>query len=293
MQVRCCAKINLFLNIVRKLESGYHEIESIFQNVSLFDTLTIDPADTYSLEISPKSTVPVESPDHDLSRGNILERVYRHFEISYRIDPVRITLEKHIPIGAGLGGGSSDAAGLIQGLSKLMKIEMSADEALDLAKSFGADVPFFLNGGSARVTGIGECISKMQIKQDLYFTLIYPDAFISTKEAYSWVIPEGQSQNFDLFTDALKTGNMSLSDIAKLMHNSFQEKAGQYYPRVAEALRALRLYSPAVMMSGSGSAVFAVFDQAGTAKKCEEALRRSYPKCFAVKMVEEGCELIA
>src|SRR6056297_2257661 len=158
MLIKCFAKINIFLGIFSKRNSGLHELGSVFQNITLFDILDIVKADQYQLIIDSSSPVAAVTADYNLYRNNLLCRIYQYFRERFRIPPVQIKLKKCIPVGAGLGGGSADAAGFITALNKLYKLNLSRKKLSLIGQYFGADIPFFFTGGRAAVEGTGEYI---------------------------------------------------------------------------------------------------------------------------------------
>ena len=163
MKVKANAKINLYLDVIAKRADGYHNIETIMQEISLADEIEILAA------VSP-------------GKENIVYKACELVRDKFGIkDGVDIHLIKNIPFGAGLGGGSSDAAAVIQLLAKLWQIDVSG---LELATSLGADVPFFLKGGRAFAEGIGEKLAYIKNYPKQYLVLVYPHLNISTKEAY-------------------------------------------------------------------------------------------------------------
>jgi len=169
--LRTFAKLNLCLDVLRKREDGYHEIDSLFQTISLFDRMTVKIIHGDGC-LKLESNVEIEN--------NIIERIWRLVKINNY--DAYVLLEKNIPIGAGLGGGSSNAAGFLMALKAFGLI--SEMDAFELAKSVGSDVPFFLYGGTAIVSGKGEVIEKVEPLEGFNVDVYFPGFSISTKEAY-------------------------------------------------------------------------------------------------------------
>jgi 4-diphosphocytidyl-2-C-methyl-D-erythritol kinase len=179
MKILAPAKINLFLEVKNKRKDGYHNIESIMQAVSLYDKLTITPnRGGIILKCSDKN-LPTDEKNLAFRAAILLQN---KLNISKGAD---IYLEKNIPIGAGLGGGSSDAAAVIKGLLRLWKRKLPDRVILALAKKLGADVPFFIMGGAAVATGIGEKLTKIKSVDTAGFLLVNPGFPIATKQVYN------------------------------------------------------------------------------------------------------------
>lgn len=179
--IDACAKINLGLRVLGKRPDGYHEIETIFQSIDLHDTLTIEPAESAEihLEISSAWALP-QGPENLVYRA--AELVRARFGIAYG---VRVRLDKRIPVGAGLGGGSSDAAATLVGLNELFRLELNTAELQELALQLGSDVPYFFVGGLCRGRGRGELLEKLPERFiEHTFVLVLPHSALSTAEVY-------------------------------------------------------------------------------------------------------------
>lgn len=231
--MRAYAKLNLDLMIRGKLENGYHEISSTFQAISLYDGLEIRKAG-YGYELTGSICSHKEKNIVSIAKSTLEEFVGREL-------PCKINLIKGIPIGAGLGGGSSDAASTLIGLNNLYNIDLSLEKLSELGLKVGADVPFFINGISpAKVTGIGEKISKAHITPLNYYLLFKPDFVKSTKEMYSLYDDTG----FDFLT---------------LTRNLCKECDSIY--------SFFLMHSDVCGVSGSGPMMFAGFDRYDEAQK--------------------------
>jgi len=246
--VRAYAKINLSLDVLKKRDDGYHEIISLFQNISLYDRLSIVKIDR-GLEI--KSNVEIEN--------NILYKVWDLFCEKYK-EPefgFRVILEKNIPMEAGLGGGSADAAALLFFLGKTFKIPTS--ELLNLAIKIGSDVPFFLIGGTAVVKGKGEKIEPLPALKGYYVDLLTSENGISTKEAYSLLNPSlfnrAPCSPYVLY-EAYK--NRNAGEIKRCTYNIFEKVVANNYKEIMANIKRLRRTHITAALTGSGSAVFGV-----------------------------------
>ncbi len=273
MIYRAYAKINLGLRVLHKRPDGYHEIETIFQQIDLFDTLQFSSR-RQGIHLS------CDSPDLPTDKGNL---VYRAAELLQRqcktMVGCKIYLQKKIPMGAGLGGGSSDAAATLKALNQLWSLNMSQDQLQQLASQLGADVPFFIRGGSALAKGRGEILQPISLPTDYYGVLIYPNISISTK----WVYENG---TFDL-TNTIKNSKFySLSSFIhepmewqEHLNNDLQPIVFNRFPFLHSILQQLKeegaFYTS---MSGSGSSLFGLFAYRQKAERALEKINTNYTR---------------
>ncbi len=266
--VRAPAKVNIGLNVLKKREDGYHNIESIFQTVGLFDELSVSLAANDGVCL-------IECPGMQLPESNTLTKAYHAFcsltGIRYGI---KVFLDKRIPAGGGLGGGSSDAAALLKALERLNGVHLTADQKNSIAAKVGSDVFFFLHCNEsdkacALVSGRGEVVEDILPRNDLHFVLIFPDVSSSTQEAYA------------LLDDAYNSGRVvscpSFNELKGLyaqsvekwtFANSFTPALVDRYPVIGEALRDIKEFGADWSeMSGSGATVFGVFKTQLAAQK--------------------------
>ena len=253
------AKINLALKILSKRTDGYHNISSIIQEVSLSDTLTVSKNSSDSIQLS-CSGIPTPNDETNLCY-RAAHLILNEFSISQGID---ITLHKKIPIGAGLGGGSSNAISVIKGLIQLFDINYNREQIIPLCEQLGADVAFFIDGGLQEASGIGSDLTPINQKLDrFYFLLVYPNIEISTKWAYN---------NYKKYLDykSIKTNFLPLSDNLNwsLLENDFEKVVLSTYPKIREIKDELNnsgsLFSA---LSGSGSTMFGVYDNLKLAQR--------------------------
>jgi len=259
MKLLAPAKINLSLKILNKRKDGYHNIKSIFQTVSLYDEIFISNAKSdKEIEFTCKPEVTKNSEENLAYRAVLLLKEYTGEKRK-----VKIKIIKNIPAGAGLGGGSSDAATVLKGLTKFWNIKISIDELNKLALKLGADVPFFLYGGKCLVEGIGEKIKKLNPENDErnnYILLIWPGFEISTKEIY---------EMFDKFSCKEKTYT------TKYPTNDLEEVVFRKYPELKTIKEKLiELGANFSLMSGSGSTIFGVFEKRDIAVKAKKQFRK-------------------
>ena len=173
------AKINLYLRVLNKRPDGFHDLDSAFQLIDLFDNIEMSDIDSSEVIIQCEPSI-IKSED------NIILKAINDLKKDYKIDNgIEIKLKKNIPIGAGLGGGSSNAASVLLGLNKMWGLDISYSEMVKRGKSLGADVPFFIHGENAYVSGIGDQFRSKKFNQEKY-VLICPNISISTKEMFEY-----------------------------------------------------------------------------------------------------------
>lgn len=253
VRVRCPAKVNLGLWILGRRPDGYHEVDTILQAVSLEDELELAPGPPGLSLTTSGIKIPGPGP-------NLIERAWEL--LSERAKPssgIRARLIKRIPIGAGLGGGSSDAAGFLAGANLLLGLKLMPEEISDMAMRLGADVPFFLRGGTARGTGRGDKMRHLCPTGPFWAVLVSPPVAISTTWAYGRVRKdltqrEGQASILE-FAIASRDWNA----IVSAMYNVFEDVVLPEYPSLAELRRAiLACGAKKVLLAGSGSTLFAM-----------------------------------
>lgn len=284
--VQAPAKINLYLKIIGRRPDGYHELVSLMQKVALYDELTLSlTAQTgISLSCPGMAALPVDE-------RNIAFRAAQLFltHIGRTGQGVRIVLYKHIPMAAGLGGGSSDAAAVLKGLNQLLATNCSTEELAAIAVRLGADVPFFVHDlPAAWATGIGERLQAAQPLCGYQVLLVTPGIVISTKWAYETFALTAGTKKFNLFNFASESGN-------RLNHGLFRpeemvndlEGVSVAQHRVIGMLkhRLLQAGAAGAMMSGSGSTVFALFarDAEAQAEACQQELQVEYRQTYLVQ----------
>ncbi|MBD9206542.1 MAG: 4-(cytidine 5'-diphospho)-2-C-methyl-D-erythritol kinase [Clostridiales bacterium] len=272
------AKINLTLAVGEKRLDGYHEVVSVMQRVSLHDTLTAE-------QTREGITLTCSDPALPSGEENLAHRAASLFFRETGIaGGAALTLEKRIPSQAGLGGGSSDAASALLALRKLYAPALPDTELETMAAALGSDVPFFIRGGTQLATGRGEVLSPLPPLTDGWFVIVKPTESFSTPAMYRRLdeLPP-QSPQSDGMTAALGAGE--LRAVAAALCNSFERVVppDSAVWVIREALRAQGAL--AAMLSGSGSAVFGLFDTETAARAAVEALRPAWPEIFLARPV--------
>lgn len=261
------AKVNLFLAVRGRRPDGYHDLRMFLAPVSLFDRLRLESApEAGAVEVACEGDPAVPGGD-----GNLCARAARfYFEETGVRGGVRVGVRKEIPSGAGLGGGSSDAAATILGLERLFGRPLPAPARERAAFRVGADVPFFFARRAAWVEGIGERVTPGPEFEALWLVLVHPGAFLSTRDVFSrWssrgLTTPGRPHTITQF---------NFRGFAAALRNDLADAARELEPAVGEALDALReAGAPAGQMSGSGSAVFGVFPDEPAARRAASSVR--------------------
>jgi len=245
------AKINLGLNIVEKRADGYHNIESVFMPIPIYDALEI--TENLTETIFSSSGIPI--PDN--GEPNLVERAWLLLKEEFDIPTVDLDLLKKIPIGAGLGGGSADAASCILGLNKIFNLKITEEKISTIASKLGADCAFFIKNKPVFAEGVGDQFTPIEVNlKGKHFVVIYPNIHVSTPEAYKHVKPRGVGKSIkEILKQPVKSWKGELI-------NDFEYSVFQQYPFIQEVKN--ELYSNGALyasLSGSGSTVFGVFDE--------------------------------
>jgi len=261
LRLKSPAKVNLRLEILRRREDGYHELRTVLQMINLYDTLSI------SLEKEKGISITTDHPDLPLGKRNL---VYQAAQVILKKSEYKgglhFDIRKEIPLGAGLGGGSSNAATTLKALNQLLEIGLPAKELMKMALDIGADVPFFFLDGAAVATGIGERLKKIELP-DLWYVLINPKFEVSTRWAYQNFILTKRHFHFNL-QGFVKTPE----GISRLLWNDLEGVVSHKYPQI-EGMKKMLLSAGALsaLMTGSGPTVFGVFSGK---REAEKALKK-------------------
>ena len=246
------AKINLGLNIVEKRPDGYHNLETVFYPINLQDALEVnllEGEEEFSLKVS---GVPIEGEPEN----NLVVKAYRLLKKDYPEMPaIDIHMYKHIPTGAGLGGGSTDAAFMIKLLNEKFKLNLSIEKMEEYAAILGADCAFFIQNKPVFATGIGNIFEPIQLSlKGYYLVLVKPDIFVSTKDAFAHIIPTQPTQSLKEII------RMPVETWRATMKNDFEDSVFQKFPEIAAIKDKLYdLGAVYASMSGSGSSVYGIF----------------------------------
>ncbi|MBI2843629.1 MAG: 4-(cytidine 5'-diphospho)-2-C-methyl-D-erythritol kinase [Armatimonadetes bacterium] len=275
---RCCAKINLTLDVLDRRADGYHNIESVMQSIDLADALTVQTPPGADIEVMVDVTGVPGGPENTVYTA---ARLFR--EASGLTTGIKASITKRIPAEAGLGGGSSDAAGALRALNTLFGSPLSDMDLAVLASRIGSDVPYFLVGGTAVVSGRGEIVRRLPDAPEMQLLVVKPAFGVSTAWAYKSLAASQKrhSGSSEVIIDAIMRGDRS--SVVEHLHNDFQEIVVADHQEVAEVKRDMAgLGAEACLLCGSGSAVFGVFHTADDAHRACAALKHKYPFSAAV-----------
>lgn len=276
IKIKAFAKINLGLRVLDKRENGYHNIETVLQTISLFDQLDISIGNASIVVTS-------DNPGLPQDETNLCYKASKIFlEESGHKRGVHINLQKNIPISAGLGGGSSDAASVLTGLNILFSFPFKKNEIRKMAINIGSDIPFFIDGGTAFVTGRGEIIKPIKPGPFLNYLVVFPGFGIDTKWAYDKINFLTKRENYIKVLNC----NFDVEDIKNnkmLLKNDFEEVMLREYAKLREVRRFLIQNGAAsVSLSGSGSSIYGIFDDM---KKMDRACTNLAEEGYWVKKV--------
>ncbi len=248
-------RLTLCLHVLNKRTDGYHDIESIFDTINLYDELSFKTNNLNKIRFSSNSKK-IDQSD------NLITQAYKEISDNYDIAGVDVFLNKKIPIGAGLGGGSSNAAITLLALNYLFKLNLSNDELIEHSQKLGSDIPFFINGGSAIIKGRGEIIEKINLDEK-YYVIIISDLLIHTKDIFQVLLSDSYTKKMDE------------ADLLNSHHNSLERVVMTKYPVLKETKYWLSSFGR-VRMSGTGSTLYIEYDNYESAEKANKEIGRKY-----------------
>ena len=258
------AKINLRLEILKKREDGYHELRTVLQKINLHDLLY------FSLKKGRGISITTDHPSLPVGKSNLVyQAVQSILKRSNYQGGVLIKIEKRIPLGAGLGGGSSNAATALKAMNQLLKMDLSKKELMRMGLEIGADIPFFLLEGAAIASGIGERLKKIELP-DLWYVLINPNFEVSTRWAYQNFLLTKRQFHFNIHK-LLRTPK----EISRLLWNDLEEVVSKEYSQIGVMKK--MLYSAGALgasMTGSGPTVFGLFSEEGGASEAYKKVKK-------------------
>lgn len=268
-------KINIGLNIVSKRSDGYHNLETVFFPIPLRDNLEFKEIENedvpYRLVLG---GVPIEGKPED----NLIVKVYLDMKAEFNLPALELSLYKNIPMGAGLGGGSSDAAAMMKGLNEAYNLQLSAEDMEKRLAKFGADCPFFVRNKPAYATGIGDELTNCNVSlKDKFIVLVKPDVFVSTKEAYAHITPKLPAIPL---AEAIK---LPIETWKEQIVNDFEQSVFPFHPELPAIKQTLYdMGAVYASMSGSGSTMYGIFN-----RPTPEA-NEVFDKCFVYtkKLIE-------
>lgn len=283
MKVKAAAKINLMLDILKKLDNGYHSLFMIMQSVDLYDEVSVKKSESGGIKIfCDNRNVPCDS-------RNIAYKCAEAFfkELEIKEYSVEITIKKNIPLAAGIAGGSADGAAVLYCLNKIYGVNLTDFELSKIGERVGADIPFSLTGGTAVALGTGNVIARVNTLGGCRIVLAKPQQEVSTPEAYAMFDSLTRVRHLDRVSmiDAVSTGNYE--KICSLCANVFEQAVEvPKRPHIKGIMR--KFGADAVCMSGSGPTVFGLFSDDEKAQKCYLKLKEKYDEVYICNPIDSG-----
>lgn len=271
ISIKALAKINLGLDVVRKREDGYHEVRMVMQTIHLFDRLEIARTNTGSIHITTNlSFLPT-------NENNLVYKAAKLLMDEFGIrDGIDVKLNKHIPVAAGMAGGSTDAAAVLYGMNRIFELGLSREELMKRGVKLGADVPYCVMRGTALAEGIGEELTALPPMVKCPVLVAKPQISVSTKFVYENLKLNQATKHPDIDRLVEDIRAKDLQKIAADMGNVLETVTIPNYPIIAEIKQNMMEHGALnAMMSGSGPTVFGLFDQESTAVEAYEAMRAS------------------
>lgn len=278
------AKLNLALDVVGLLPSGYHDLDMTMQAITLYERVNLHRSQNLTLQM-PGSRVAVND------KNTAIKAAMAFFHYTGLLAGVDITIYKSVPVRAGMAGGSADAAAVLVGMNALYGAGLSMSELCALGAGIGADVPFALMGGTCRVQGLGDLLKPLPPCPDCWLTVVMPDYGISTPEAFAAYDRVGSSVHPDCAAQeaAIRAGD--LAGLCEAAGNALEECSGaKDTAAIKAALRANGALT--ALMTGSGAAVFGIFAQESQARAAAEQLKKQYPQVYIARPDRGGARVL-
>lgn len=295
LKIRSYAKINLFLELTGKLQNGYHTVDTVMQSISLFDELELE-----LIEEQHGIVIECDDPGIPIDSKNIAYKAAIAFLAEFSLKAgVFIRIKKKIPSAAGMGGGSSNGAAVLVALNKLLNLNVSDEYLCTIAARLGADVPFFIKGGTWRLDGIGTNFREKLKVPDIHIVIVKPNEGVSTPQAYAVLdsihndfVGHAPEDPGKLLRALEKSGSMLDQNAC---FNRFEDILDPLCPRSHLVLRYLRNISRVALLSGSGSAIFAIADTQQEAIEIKNKISEEFPDCFSevAQTTSMGYEIVS
>lgn len=281
------AKVNLGLKIKGKRDDGYHEIDTIMQSVDLCDVITVK--DIPGEEIKMKCNRELDCEDRNNTACKAAIEFFNYTGIKSK--GIEIEIVKKIPVCAGLAGGSSDAAAVIVSLDKMFNLGLSVKKLREIGERTGADVPFCILGGTVRAYGIGSDMERIKSLIDCGILIVKPSCTVLTKYAYEMYDKYGHGGNKDLIKMIDCINKESIIDIAENLFNDFELFIKN--DEISTVKKEIIKNNPlGVCMSGSGPAVFGIFESFSQTEKCKERLKGKCAEVFSCRPLDHGVKIL-
>lgn len=278
MKKKSYAKINLILDVIEKRQDGYHNIDGIMQMIDLYDEVEV--------KISDKFEITSNSKDIPLDEKNLVYKVYKALKEKYKFNErFSILIEKNIPVSAGIAGGSTNSAVVIEMIDEILGLNMSLDDKKQIGKSVGADIPYLLVGKTARTRGIGDELEILDSLPTTDILIVNNGVEIATPYVYSNIVPSGNSDRIDKLINVYK--NKNYDEFFKGLYNVMEKVSISYCPEIQNIKDKMYEFNcKKSLMSGSGPTVFGIFNDDKDIKKAYDYFKKIYKNTFIVKTME-------
>ena len=278
MKKKSYAKINLILDVIEKRQDGYHNIDGIMQMIDLYDEVEV--------KISDKFEITSNSKDIPLDEKNLVYKVYKALKEKYKFNErFSILIEKNIPVSAGIAGGSTNSAVVIEMIDEILGLNMSLDDKKQIGKSVGADIPYLLVGKTARTRGIGDELEILDSLPTKDILIVNNGVEIATPYVYSNIVPSGNSDRIDKLINVYK--NKNYDEFFKGLYNVMEKVSISYCPEIQNIKDKMYEFNCIKsLMSGSGPTVFGIFNDDKDIKKAYDYFKKIYKNTFIVKTME-------
>lgn len=277
MKRKSYAKINLTLDVIEKREDGYHNIDGIMQMIDLYDEVEV--------KISDKFEITSNSKEIPLDEKNLVYKVYYVMKEKYKFNEnFSIHIDKNIPVSAGIGGGSSNSAVVIEMINELLGLKMSLEDRKQIARKVGADIPYLLVGKTARTRGIGDELEILETLPTTDILIVNNGVEISTPYVYSKIVPSGNSERVDKLISTYK--NRKYDEFFSNLYNVMEEVSISYCPEIKNIKDKMYEFNCVKsLMSGSGPTVFGIFNNKDI-NDAYEFFKKVYKNTYKVKTME-------
>ena len=285
LELKAYAKVNLGLDVIRKREDGYHEVKMIMQTIKLYDLLTLKKNDDGEIHLT------TNLPYLPVNKKNLVYRAIDLIREEYGItEGIDAHLTKHIPVAAGMAGGSTDAAAAFVGMNQLFHLNITQDTLMKYAVTLGADIPYCIMRGTALSEGIGEILTPLPSIPPCWFLVVKPVFSISTKFVYENLRLNEDTVHPDIDGMVSAIYNQDLEGITSRMGNVLEDVAVADYPKIAEIKKSMRSFGAMnALMSGSGSTVFGIFTSRDDATKAARFFQKD-PEVRQTAVVRPFCK---
>lgn len=277
MKRKSYAKINLTLDVIEKREDGYHNIDGIMQMIDLYDEVEV--------KISDKFEITSNSKEIPLDEKNLVYKVYYVMKEKYKFNEnFSIHIDKNIPVSAGIGGGSSNSAVVIEMINELLGLKMSLEDRKQIGRKVGADIPYLLVGKTARTRGIGDELEILGSLPTTDILIVNNGVEISTPYVYSKIVPSGNSERVDKLISTYK--NRKYDEFFSNLYNEMEEVSISYCPEIKNIKDKMYEFNCVKsLMSGSGPTVFGIFNNKDI-NDAYEFFKKVYKNTYKVKTME-------